>query len=291
MKKTAKKKNIKKSSHHIFRYTPLIAILFYVLTWVLFYLKPEIKQNVYDCFYGWEDKLYCAIYGPYDNLEMGTPLQTDAVINRKGYALGYSEKYEQALWVSYKLTADEVRQKKTERTDNFREDPRIASGTATNEDYYASGFDRGHLAPAADMSWSKKAMSESFFFSNMIPQYAEVNRGIWQELEDTVRKIAVSEDFIYVVTGPVFYVGKKYKTIGKNKVAVPHACYKVIYSPKHHKTIGFVIQNSKKQQKLQDCVYSVSAIEKMTGLNFFSGMNRQEQQIKAKKASLKDWNL
>jgi endonuclease G len=91
----------------------------------------------------------------------------------------------------------------TKRKDNFRSDPKVKTGSAALSDYKGSGYDRGHLAPAADFKWSATAMSESFYMSNMSPQVPGFNRGIWKNIESTVRNWAVENDEIYIVTGPV----------------------------------------------------------------------------------------
>jgi len=80
-------------------------------------------------------------------------------------------------------------------------DYNVPEGSATNVDYQGSGYDRGHLAPAGDMSWSSQTMEESFFYSNMSPQVPGFNRGIWERLEDQVREWAIENQDIYVVTG------------------------------------------------------------------------------------------
>ena len=106
--------------------------------------------------------------------------ESDAVVIRyAGFALKYNEEYEQAEWVAYQLTDDEV-QGTIERTNNFRADQNITTGSAALADYKGSGYDRGHLAPAADMRWSHNAMSDSFFMSNMSPQLPGFNRGVWK---------------------------------------------------------------------------------------------------------------
>ena len=92
------------------------------------------------------------------------------IVKRVGYALGYSEKYEQPLWVSYKLTKNETQSKVAKRTNRFKSDPKVTTKSASLKDYRKSGYDRGHLAPAGDMAWSKQAMNESFYLSNMSPQ-------------------------------------------------------------------------------------------------------------------------
>ena len=81
-----------------------------------------------------------------DNLAYGTPA-ADCVVDRTGYALGYSEEHEQARWVMYRMTREEVLVRKTGRTDDFKEDPNIVSFSALPSDYSRSGYDRGHLAP------------------------------------------------------------------------------------------------------------------------------------------------
>ena len=104
-------------------------------------------------------------------------------MEREGYALGYIEKHEQPAWVQYIMTGEEVSRRAAKRGDDFRPDPDVPTGSATPQDYTRSGYDRGHLAPAADMSFSVKTMSESFFMSNMSPQAPQFNRGIWSKLE------------------------------------------------------------------------------------------------------------
>ncbi|MDZ7792136.1 MAG: DNA/RNA non-specific endonuclease [Spirochaetia bacterium] len=120
-----------------------------------------------------------------------------------GYTLSYSEEHEQAEWVAYKLTIEEL-QGDVERTDNFREDKKVDTETASLSDYRGSGYDRGHLAPAADFSWSEEAMSDTFYLSNMSPQKPGFNRGIWRSLESQVREWAIRDKALLVVTGPVF---------------------------------------------------------------------------------------
>ena len=101
-----------------------------------------------------------------DALYLPAPDPAYQQVTHLGYVLAYAEDHEQAAWVAYELTATEVAGTE-ERTNNFRRDQAIRTGTATKADYKGSGYDRGHLAPAADMKWSPAAMSESFYLSNM----------------------------------------------------------------------------------------------------------------------------
>ena len=104
-----------------------------------------------------------------------------------------AEEHEQPAWVIYRLTKQQALTKAAKRDDNFKEDPSVPTGSATLADYRRSGYDRGHLAPAADMAYSRQTMEDSFFMSNMSPQRPAFNRGIWKDLEAQVRDFAISE--------------------------------------------------------------------------------------------------
>ena len=111
----------------------------------------------------------------YNNLSFGIPGKADTIIDRPGYALGYIEYHEQPAWVIYIMTKAEAATKVAKRTNKFRTDPEIPTGSATTGDYRRSGYDRGHLAPAADMAFSWQTMADSFFMSNMSPQKPAFN--------------------------------------------------------------------------------------------------------------------
>ncbi len=117
----------------------------------------------------------------FDNLSYGIPGVADSIVEREGYALGYIEKHEQPAWVQYIMTADEVSRRAAKRGDDFRPDPEIPTGSATPQDYTRSGYDRGHLAPAADMSFSGKTMSESFYMSNNVAPGSAVLPGYLEQ--------------------------------------------------------------------------------------------------------------
>jgi len=195
-----------------------------------------------------------------------------AIIERPYYTLRYSEEHEQAMWVAYMLAADSLNQRTFDRKDDFRKDPRIKTGSADLDDYKGSGFDRGHLAPAADFSYDEFALSQSFYMSNMSPQDPSFNRGIWKKLEEQVRNWAKKDKQIYVVTGPV--LNKKYKTIGANGVSVPEYYYKIILDIQQPeiKAIAFLMKNEKSDKGLNSFVVTIDSVEKLTGLDFFPTM-------------------
>jgi len=201
-------------------------------------------------------------------LELPSLVDDEVIIEHSGFHLVYSEMHEQAKWVAYEFTKAETL-KKVDRTDDFRPDPKVLTGSATSTDYKGSGFDRGHLAPAGDLSWSADAMSCSFFYSNMSPQTPSFNRGIWKKLEEQVRDWAKLYDTIYVVTGPI--LEDSLPTIGENKVSIPKYYYKVVleYKSNSTKAIGFILPNEKSSFPLSNFIVSVDSVEKITGIDFF----------------------
>jgi endonuclease G len=154
-----------------------------------------------------------------------------------------------------------------ERTNNFRFDPDVSTGSASLSNYKGSGFDRGHLAPAGDMKVSHVAMSESFYMSNMSPQTPSFNRGGWKRLESLVRQWANIEGDIYIVTGGI--LSSNIGHIGSSSVTIPKYYYKIIYSPKNKKMIGFKMPNEKISDNLKEYVVKVDVIEAATQIDFF----------------------
>ena len=223
-------------------------------------------------------------------IELPKQNNKDQVIHHLGYSISYNEIHEQPNWVAYELTSKEVAGP-FKRKDRFRSDPNVKTESASLADYKGSGYDRGHLAPAADMKWSKEAMSESFFMSNMSPQKPGFNRGIWKKLESKVRKWAVDNDSIYIATGGV--LNGKLQTIGPNQVSIPDYYYKVIldYSEPELKGIGFIIKNEKSSDPLSKFAVPIDEVEEMTGIDFFHSLpDAIENEIELK-YDMKKWRL
>ena len=210
----------------------------------------------------------------------------DIIIRHLGYTLSYNEKHEQANWVAYELTAEETR-KGVSRSNDFRSDNAVKTGSATNDDYQGSGYDRGHMAPAADMSWSVQAMEESFFYSNMSPQIPGFNRGIWKKLEERVRQWAVENADIYVVTGPI--LTNHLSVIGPDNVSVPRYYYKVIvdYTLPELKGIAFILPNASSTLPLQSFAVPIDSVEHVTGIDFFPRLP-DKQELALEKTICKD---
>jgi endonuclease G, mitochondrial len=190
-----------------------------------------------------------------------------------------------------RLTSNMILNNSVGRTDNFRTDPMVESGSATLADYSGSGYDRGHLCPAAAMRFNKAAMSETFYMSNMSPQKPDFNRGIWKKLEEKVRNWTVDNDELDIVTGPVFYKSKQHKEIGSDGVDVPDAYYKVILDFKEPdvKAIGFLIPNEGSRKPLSYYALPVDNIERITGFDFFATLPVNIENKVESKASYNKW--
>ncbi|MCR5698227.1 MAG: DNA/RNA non-specific endonuclease [Treponemataceae bacterium] len=201
--------------------------------------------------------------------------KTHEIIRHKNYTLCYCEKFEQSEWVAYQLTSSEL-EKVSSRKNNFHVDPAVSTGSATPADYKGSGYDRGHLAPAADMSFSEEAMDESFFMSNMSPQLPLLNRGLWLEMEKIERGWAEKYGAVYIVSGPVLN-SDSFPTIGENNVAVPDYFYKILVafdaSSSKYVWIAYLAPNKTESREPSEFVSTVSHVEELTGIDFFPKLN------------------
>jgi len=199
------------------------------------------------------------------------PGPAPVLLCRQGYLLAYDPQHKIARWTAYHLTREKVEARVVRRQDSFREDADVpAQQRSTLRDYRRSGFDRGHMVPAAAMRWSERAMSESFLLTNMAPQVGiGFNRHIWKELEALVRTWAAARQEVYVVTGAIVEPGAA--TIGEGKVTIPSHFYKVIFDPVRVDVIAFLLPNRKLDTRdLPNYRLSVDELEQRTQLDFLS---------------------
>lgn len=193
----------------------------------------------------------------------------EQVIERLGYTVSYNSFYKTPNWVAWELTRKETEGEEG-RTNKFLPDPELPEPRVTTSDYTRSGYDRGHMAPAADMKWSRQAMKESFYMSNICPQNRKLNRDDWGDLEESCRKWAEKYGTVHIACGPI-YDTKSPKRIGKSRVAVPDRFFKVvlIYNRKNPMAMGFLFDNKAHHQNLKNYMVTVDKVEEETGLDFF----------------------
>lgn len=196
------------------------------------------------------------------------------IVRHAGFTLSYAEEWEQAEWVAYPLERNNLQREWTDRPRGFYADTKVSTGSAVDDDYRGSGYDRGHLAPFADFAYDAELARETFALSNVSPQARQFNQGVWRELEELTRDWANRFKRLYVVTGPVMTEAPK-GTIGRaNRVAVPAAYFKVLLDldDPERKAIGFVIPNEISFDPLPEYAMSVDEVEAITGLDFYADL-------------------
>lgn len=210
-------------------------------------------------------------------LPFGKPVAKEpnlTYVCRKMYVLEHSPTKKSAVWVAEKVTpANFVGDKG--RTNLFKSDPALNKNErAYPSDYRNSGFDRGHLAPAANMDTDVEALAESFYLSNIIPQHPLNNRNGWKALEEKVRDLAKEHGEVYVITGPVYF--RSTQTIGTHKVAVPSHIYKIV-TDKDGRVLTAILSHNKPIDKidLPNLEVSVELIEDVTGIDFLPGLDAE----------------
>lgn len=187
------------------------------------------------------------------------------------YAVGYSGLTRTPLWSAGVLTREGLKTKgRLVRRNEFSPDSRIPfSERAELGDYSRSGYDRGHMSPAAD-AITQPGQDETFLLSNMIPQVPENNRGIHESIESAVRTEAKRRGTLYVVTGPVFQ-GNTIKSL-KDRVIIPTGIFKCLFDPARHES-GCYLENNAPGTEYN--TVSVKDVERLTGLNIFPGVADQ----------------
>lgn len=194
------------------------------------------------------------------------------IIRHYAYTLAYHKEYKTPKWVAWTLTAKRM-EGRIKRGDEFIPDPQIPTRyQSVHGDYIQSGYDRGHMVPAGDMKWDKRAMDEAFYMSNMCPQAPNLNRGDWRILEEKCRVWAQKVGDLYMVCGPIVEEGKWHKRIGRNKVTVPDGFFKVVMTlaDERPRALGFLFPNDDCNAPLKDYAVSVDSVEAVTGIDFFA---------------------
>lgn len=215
----------------------------------------------------------------------------EQILSRVGYTVSYNSERRVPNWVAWHLTAAHLKGNTKRSEATFHEDEDVPEPRAVDFDYVRSGYDRGHMCPAGDNKWSQKAMEQSFLFTNVCPQAPSLNRGDWNEMEQACRKWARKYGDIYIVCGPIFYK-KRPKTIGKDKVAVPDAFFKVVLAMKDGpRAIGFIYKNADGNRPKGDYANSVDEVERITGIDFFPSLpDRIERKVEAQ-CNTADWDI
>ena len=186
-----------------------------------------------------------------------------------GFALKHSGITRTPLYSAEHLTRVRLEMAKgMKRSSKFHPDPKIpASGRAELRYYARSGYDRGHVAPSADM-YDQQSQQECFTLANMVPQDPSINRGIWEGIESATRKLAKDRGDLYVVSGPI-YSGANIQQIG-GAVMVPTQMFKAIYDPRRNEAGAYIVGNTEGSQSQ---IISIRQLEALSGISVFPSIS------------------
>ncbi|NOQ70753.1 MAG: DNA/RNA non-specific endonuclease [Crocinitomix sp.] len=229
---------------------------------------------------------------------IGTPLgkSTQEIVKHSAMRLSYNEAHEQANWVMH-VILPAIMEGNVSRTNDFREDDLVKTGTAQEQDYFLKtlkadstykydgfGYDRGHLAPSADFRWSSAALSESYYYSNMSPQVAEFNREKWASLENNLREYVITnETHLMVVTAPVLSADLTRIERSVNGLSIPKYYVKAVLDTKNNRAIAYLMPNEKLMKPIEAYAVSIDSAEIVLGYDLFPNMDDQiENEIEAK---------
>jgi endonuclease G len=190
------------------------------------------------------------------------PLQAQDTVRVKhsNYEAVFSKSKKYPVLVEWWVTTKKIQcTNPVKRNDKFLPDPALPVDSDISDDYVGSGFDRGHLSPAADNVCNGPViMAESFYFTNMAPQYPGLNRGQWKALEEHIRKLALTHDSVFVQAG---CVGVRQQI---KRVAVPTHCWKIVQVHATKEVTSYVFENVPvKTQSITSHIVSKDSVMKL----------------------------
>lgn len=253
--------------------------------------KSKQKTNPYQLLKKLEDKKLLQLQKKLDSLTTHTLPKDAKIIKHDGFISAYSTQHKQPYWVAHIVPKDILYGSYT-RNEGFITDSLLLNQTADSTDFLGSGYDRGHLAPAADFRWHKKLLSESFYYTNIAPQLTAFNRGAWAKLETMVREFAIDANEVYIITGSILHQKLPKLLQGSYQVSVPYYFYKIVYDlyPPNYKAIAFLMPNKEIAFDLELYKTTVDSIEQLTGIDFLPILDDAiEKEIEQQK-NIKDWD-
>jgi len=213
-------------------------------------------------------------------------------VRYKSIVVYFNKYYRVPNCVAYELTntmTSMADSRDAENRANYKfERDRDVKGCPDWWEYKESGYTRGHMAPAMDMRWDKKAMEQCFLMTNICPQLDEMNDGEWRHVEEAVHKWSRSAGRLVVFTGPI--LSNNMKRIGKHDdIAVPERFFKVIYAPGQGRAIAFVMENKRLPNSWTNYATTIDKVEALTGYDFLASLEDKVENVIESKQNIKDW--
>ena len=226
----------------------------------------------------------------------------EELIEHEAMFLVYSEEHEQAKWVLHKISTN-ILDGRVSRTNDFRKDPLIKTESSEEKDFFLKrkknnggyaydgfGYDRGHLAPSADFRWSQKALSESYFYSNMSPQRASFNREKWADLEGMIRGyVFENKKDLYVYTGPILKPDLKKIKRSINGVSIPEQFFKIVVNYTDRKAIAYIMPQETSNYPVEYFATTIDEVEKLTGIDFLANVDDDIEAVLESQKDVKHW--
>ncbi len=221
---------------------------------------------------------------------MASPIPGEQILTREGYSVSYNPTTLQPNYVAWLLTPERLTGN-NQRSESFFEDKDLSDNErARLDDYYNSGFDRGHICPAGDNKWSKRAMTESFYLSNMCPQTHTLNHESWRILEETCREwVRYGGCNIYIISGPIF--SDKTKRKANRRIPVPTQFFKALLclDKGEEKGIAFIYDNNTTDQSMEEATVNIDEIERITSFDLFNTVQKNLQDKLERQSNLSVW--
>lgn len=216
------------------------------------------------------------------NVQYGVACLVDTLLDKNYFFINYNCDWKVAYWVAYYLTAEDLEGTATGNKSFVVDWDLPPYARSKNGDYTNSGYQRGHLAPAAAFKRSIEARNSTFIYSNASPQHRKFNNGIWKKLERQVRDMVTEKGRAWIVTGNMFmnadsmfmcprdWIGQA----EQKRVAIPTHLFKAILAEDEEgefKTYGFIVPHQREPNPDPTNEYRVSIdrLEQITGYDFF----------------------
>lgn len=241
--------------------------------------------------------LHAAVPGPAGSVALmkyGFPSLSN-IKTRESYVAAYDPRTRVSSWVLERLDQTCISGQSDRRNCQFREDPSVHEfHRATNTDFRGSGFDRGHMAAAANHKWSQRAMDDTFLLSNIAPQNPDLNQNMWNRLEQQVRSLTRLYRNVFVCTGPLFLPRQEadgklyvtYRVLGQNHIAVPTHFFKVLIlelpDAQGVELRSYIMPNQPvpEQTPLEQFLVPIEMVERASGLLFVPNILRTTGSIR-----------
>lgn len=225
-------------------------------------------------------------------LELPAFSDSEDIVYHIGYTASYNHDMLIPNWVAYELTVEEC-EGTYKGKESFCWDPDLKGRQPNREDYKNDEqWDRGHMAPKADMKWSVQAYEESYFLSNVCPQNKAFNRGSWATTENFARRIAKKYGSAYIICGPIVTTNQ-HGTLGAPKIVIPDAFFKAILikNGTSYSAIAFVMNNIPDAQNLKKCSMPINELEEIIDRDLFTNLRHEIQEEVESTVKYSDWGI